>query len=353
MVLISTDFINDDIAAIATPAGVGGIGIIRISGPNSLKIIKNIFSKKTGFRANFLYHGQIINPTDNEKIDDACVIYFKNPYSYTGEDVVEIHAHSNPLILRNILALLSEFGVRLAGKGEFTKRAFVNGKIDLTKAEAVIDLIQAKSPKAISVALGHLDGGLYKKIKKIRDRLLSLLENLEAAIDFPDDITPMPKENFVKTIEEIDNKIQDILHFQDYGEMVFNGVKCLIIGKPNVGKSLLLNRLLGQNRAIVTSIPGTTRDFLDGEIELGSLLFQFTDTAGYRETTDQIEKEGLKKIPPLLKKANLILWVIDCSQELTEEDLSIYQKIKGKNNIWIVINKIDKKPKLNLKKNSF
>jgi tRNA modification GTPase len=344
---------QDTITAIATPLGEGSIGVIRISGPKSLGILKRIFLGTKIIHHNYVYHGQIIDSESKQKIDDVCVIYFKGPNSYTGEDVVEIQGHSNIIVLQSILSMIVNHGARLADRGEFTKRAFVLGKLDLTQAEAVIDIIQAKSHKAASVALGHLQGNLFNHIKKIRKKLITLLENIEASIDFPEEVEAIDRSGQLKIITSTQKKVSEIIAIQDYGEMVNNGIKCVIIGKPNVGKSSVLNKLLGKSRAIVTSIPGTTRDFIDAQVEIGGQLFEFIDTAGFRETEDKIEKQGQKKIAALIKSAHLIFWVMDISQKIAKEDDYIYHKIKRKKNIYLIPNKIDKKHRLNIQEHPF
>jgi tRNA modification GTPase len=336
----------DTITAIATPPGAGAIGIVRISGSNSLAILKKIFSTKKLFKPRFLYHGTIEDPDTKQAIDDVCCVYFQAPNSYTGEDAVEIHTHSNPQILKKVTAVIMALGARLAKEGEFTKRAFINGKVDLTEAESVIDLIEAKSTKAQSIALSHYKGSLFKYIGDIRKRLVELLENIEAYLNFPDDIKNIDYKKTSKLIDCLLKKTKIIINTQDFGQLATAGVKCVIVGRPNVGKSSLLNALVGKERSIVTAIPGTTRDFIDIEIQLGGLIFEFIDTAGFWDAKDAVEKLGIKKIATLLRSANLVLWVLDASQKITEEDLKIYEKIKNKKNVYILLNKSDKKPKL-------
>jgi tRNA modification GTPase len=346
------DFNPDTIAAIATPLGEGGIGIIRLSGSGSKKIIARIFEhkNKAQLKPNFFYHGQIVNIKSKEKIDDVCVVFFKSPRSYTGEDVVEIHAHSNVYILKKILELVLLEGARIAEKGEFTKRAFLNGKLDLTQAEAVLDLIHAKCAKAHKVALGHLQGGLYNHLESIENTLMTILEQIEGSIDFPDDVEEIDNQSTRQKLNKIYSKVNNIIKIQDYGQLVLSGIRCLIIGKPNVGKSSLLNALIGKERAIVTSIPGTTRDFIDAQLELGGLIFEFIDTAGFRHTKDPVEQKGVKNIYSLLKKAQIVFWVVDNSTNFDELDEYVFNNIKTRSNVYIIANKIDKKQKLNVTK---
>ncbi len=336
------DLTHDTIAAIATPPGLGGIGIIRISGPDTIQIVSKIFPKENDLTPRHVYYGDIRHPVTGDILDEACVIYFKAPQSFTGEDVAEIQTHAGPYILNSILASILEIGARLAFQGEFTKRAFLNGKIDLTKAESIIDLIHAKNAKSHQVALAHHKGALYTHISAIRLTLMTLLEQMEGSIDFPEEVDSIDKFELKAQIKTILNTLSHILTLQDFGKLATGGINCLIVGEPNAGKSSLFNQLLGQNRSIVTPVAGTTRDFIDGQIELGGLTFNLIDTAGYREATDYIESLGIKRISQLVKKAHVILWVIDQSRSFSDTYLPLMAKIKKKP-LYLILNKSDLK----------
>ncbi|MFC1752494.1 tRNA uridine-5-carboxymethylaminomethyl(34) synthesis GTPase MnmE [Thermoproteota archaeon] len=383
----------DTIAAIATPAGIGSIGIIRISGNQALPLINKLLSlKKSGseeassqqvsaeqvstnqlsskeansnavsvkqsaskqsIKPRYMYHGHVCFAKTREPIDSVCCVYFKSPFSFTGEDIVEIHSHSSPLILQTILNEVVSLGARLAEPGEFTKRAFYNGKLDLTEAEAIIDLIHAKGGVPRKTALGKLEGRLSKHINNIRSLCLRLLEQMEGAMDFPDEVEAVPRHEIKTRVNEIKAILKHILDQADYGEMAHNAVKCVIAGRPNVGKSLLFNQLLGKSRAIVTSTAGTTRDFLTGQIELGGVVFDLIDTAGYRKTANKIEKLGINRLMHLLHQAHVVLWVMDHSQALHHDDLELFKKIKSKKRVILVINKHDKHQRLDLEARKF
>ncbi len=342
---------SETICAIATPLGTGGIGIIRLSGPLALSIGQALFSSSafnTAPTPRYVYYGAILHPVTRHPLDEGCMVYFQGPQSYTGEDVVEIQGHSSPFILKTILQACLDSGARLATKGEFTKRAFIHGKMDLTKAESVIDLIHAHSSQAQSVALDHLKGSLHGHIQALRKSLMLLLEHMEGSIDFPDEIEPLDRTHLQEQLQLSYDKIHRILHLQDFGKHIRSGVLCVIVGKPNVGKSSLLNQFLGENRAIVSQIAGTTRDFIEADIELGGLTFRLIDTAGVREAQDTLERLGIKKVKALIEKADVVLWVVDGSQPLDATDEAIYKKIKHKKTYWIV-NKCDKPQRLHPK----
>ncbi len=339
---------EDTIAAIGTPPGVGGIGIIRVSGPDALPIVQKLIPKNTPLKPRAIHYRTLIHPHTHVPIDEACVLYFKTPQSYTGEDVIEIQAHSSPFILKCILSVLLENGARLAEKGEFSRRAFMNGKLSLREAESLIDRIHARTEKSYHIAIGHLKGHLYNEISRIRKELLKVLEHIEASVDFPDEVDRIDRDAVLATLSQSQKKILEMLQFQDFGKYIHNGVKCVILGSPNVGKSSLLNRLAGENRAIVTPIPGTTRDFVDIAIELGGLIFHFFDTAGIRASTEYIERLGIKKVSGLMQKADMILWVLEGSRPLTQDEYQMAQKMKKKKNVVLILNKSDKKRKLDL-----
>lgn len=336
----------DTISAIATPLGLGGIGIIRLSGSESWPIALQLTSLSHPPQPRFVYLSTLSHA--NQKIDECCITFFKGPSSYTGEDVVEIQVHASPFILKLVLGATLELGARLATPGEFTKRAFIYGKLDLTKAESVIDLIHAENGQAHAVALNHLKGSLYKQISTMRQQLMSLLEQMEGSIDFPDEIDAIDRSHLKDTLKDVSKAIHRMIKLQDFGKHIVSGVNCVIVGKPNVGKSSLFNQFLGENRAIISPIAGTTRDFLEARIELGGLIFKLIDTAGFRKATDSIEHLGISKVRKLIQQADAILWVVDSSTPLNEEDLAIYNKIKHKNHLTMILNKCDKKQKIRL-----
>lgn len=339
--------LNDDtICAVSTPIGVGAIGIIRISGKEAKSITEKLWQKPPISKPRYFYHGTLINPKTNELIDDAGLIYFQAPYSFTGEDVIELQVHSGQYILSTIISILLAEGARLAEKGEFTKRAFLNGKLDLTKAEAINGLISAKTKTAQIAALDQLRGKLFYFIDDLKEKLTLLLEQIEASIDFPEEVEPLPALEIADILTELKNKITPLIKKQNYGRYITSGLKCLIVGKPNVGKSSLLNKIAGHERAIVSMIPGTTRDFIDITIDLKGVLFEFIDTAGLRDTDDEIEKLGAKKVADLIDSSDAIIWLLDGSEKLAAEDMVVYENIKHKAHIYLVINKIDLPPHL-------
>lgn len=331
--------LNDTITAIATPPGIGGVGIIRVSGPDSLAIGLKI-TQKESLTPRYAHFSKLYDD-NNTLVDEGCVLYFKGPHSYTGDDCIEIQTHASPFILKTLLSATVTLGARIATGGEFTKRAFINGKLSLSQAESVIDLIHASSEKSHAVALNHLQGSLFNQLSHYRHDLLTLLENIEASIDFPDEVDPINRDNTKAQIDSLLTTITSIIDLQDYGKVVHSGVNCVIVGKPNVGKSSLFNAFLGDERAIVTDIEGTTRDYIEANIELGGIRFNLFDTAGVRESDDYIEHLGVQKIQDLITKADLVFWVIDTTRPLTENDHKVFEHIKAKDNIIILFNKID------------
>ena len=289
---------DDTIAAVATAMGEGGIGIIRISGENALEILNKVFCsvKKQPVENRKLTYGFVEDNFTGEKIDEVMAVYMKAPHSYTAEDVVEIQCHGSIVSLRKILALVLKNGARLAEPGEFTKRAFLNGRLDLSQAEAVIDLIRAKSDKTFDVALSQLEGSFSKKIKEIRADLVDILVNITVNIDYPDeDIEVITYENLISGLGAVKAKVDNMLATADTGRILREGLNIAIIGKPNVGKSSLMNALLRETRAIVTEIPGTTRDTIEEALTIRDIPVKLTDTAGIRHTDDVIEKIGIEK----------------------------------------------------------
>jgi len=342
---------RDTIAAIATPYGESAIGIVRMSGPDVLPILKRVFQGRSQtLKPRYAHYGFIVD-REGQPIDEAVVIYYKAPHSYTGEDMAEINLHGNPLILKRVLQRLLEEGARLAEPGEFTKRAFLNGKLDLTQAEAVAELISAKTELARKLALNQLRGALSKEIKPLREELLLLLALVESSIEFEEeDIPTIEKEELIKRLENILKRVNRLLETAQTGKAIRKGLKLAIVGKPNVGKSSLFNRLLGEERAIVTSVAGTTRDYLEETLNLGGIPINLIDTAGIREAEDTVERIGVERSLQKLKEADIILFVLDASQERpTEEEIKLARLVKesGKPTL-LVLNKIDKGKRIDL-----
>jgi tRNA modification GTPase len=338
--------LDDTIAAIATPIGEGGIGIIRISGPIALQIgLKILFNTKeksfTEIIERQVYHGLVLNPKSNQTLDEVLFFYLKGPKSFTGEDTLEIQAHGGMLILAKILELVLQNGARLAEPGEFTQRAFINGKIDLVQAESIIDLIRAKTDKAHELALAQLTGRTTKALTKIENDLYQILINIEAALDFPEEGIPdTQREEMLQQATSIHQQLSSVLEGVDEGRKYRDGVKLVIVGRPNVGKSSLLNELLQEERAIVTPIPGTTRDIIEAPFQLRGVPIRLIDTAGLRETENVIERIGISKTEDYITQADLILLMLDGSQPLTAEDKQIIHRIKGFQ-VLTIINKTD------------
>ncbi|MCK5099719.1 MAG: tRNA uridine-5-carboxymethylaminomethyl(34) synthesis GTPase MnmE [Desulfobacteraceae bacterium] len=338
---------NDTIAAISTPPGNGGIGVIRISGLNSLDIISKLFGRtKKGsedcknFQSHKVHHGYIFDSDTAEIIDEVLVIPMLAPSSYTTEDVVEIQAHSGNIVMRSILDLVVSHGARLAEPGEFTKRAFLNKRIDLTQAEAVADIINAKSIKSLRVAASQSSGTLQKSIKGLKAELLDLLTLLEAAIDFPDDIdNPFSNQQGLSVVEKVLADCQRYIRLYDDACFIRDGIKLAICGAPNVGKSSLMNRLLEEEKAIVTSIPGTTRDPIQESLNISGIPFTVSDTAGIHSTNDLVEIIGMKKAKEHISDADLILYMKELGQNVSEKELN--QVIPKDKKVLFVINKID------------
>ena len=362
---------EDTIAAIATAPGEGGIGIVRVSGEKSREILEQIFTrvkkkyykqecKETcdtkknlflpdatcetiglPFIPRMMHYGFIYDNWTGDLIDEVMAVWFKSPYSYTAEDVVEIQCHGSIVSLRKILALVLKNGARMAEPGEFTKRAFLNGRLDLSQAEAVIDLIKAKSDRTFDVALDQLEGKFSAKIKEIRALLVDVLVDITVNIDYPDeDIEQLTFEKLLSDLKKIKNEIHKLLATADTGRILRDGLNIAIIGKPNVGKSSLMNALLKETRAIVTSIPGTTRDTIEEMLSIRNIPVRLTDTAGIRQTEDVIEKIGIEKSKESFNKADLVIFMVDSSVPLNEEDHEIIRHLHGKKCV-LVLNKTD------------
>jgi len=335
---------EDTIAAIATPKGVGGIGIIRISGPKAEEIGHRLFKPKkysSHLQSHYLYYGTIVSLDGGAILDEVFLSIMRKPHSYTGEDTIEINCHGGPVVVETVLHEALKAGSRLAEPGEFTKRAYLNGRLDLAQAEAVIDLIMAQSNRGLSLALSHLRGNISIKVQSLRSSLIEILAHLETLIDFTEeDIDIPPSSEFSKTIRLIIDDIEEILATYSEGKTVRDGLSIIITGKPNVGKSSLLNRLLGEKRAIITPVPGTTRDFIEETLLIKGIPIKLIDTAGIRDVQDQIEAEGIKLVWEKIASADVVIILLDGSTCITEEDMEVIDKNKGKE-IILAINKSD------------
>ena len=333
---------NDTIAAISTTQGVGAISIIRVSGPNSIDLVNSVFKGKdlTKVDTHTINYGHIIN--NDEIIDEVLVSVMKSPKTFTCEDVVEINCHGGIATTNKVLELLLTKGIRLAEPGEFTKRAFLNGRIDLTQAESVMDLINSKTEQNRKVAIKGLNGNVSNLIKNLRQEMVELLASIEVNIDYPEyeEYEVMTDEKISPKIKEIKEKLLKIINESENGKILTTGIKTIIIGKPNVGKSSILNRLLDEEKAIVTDIEGTTRDTVEGNITINGVSLNLIDTAGIRETEDIVESIGVEKSINLVNEADLVILVLNYNEELTEEDKKILEIAKDKK-VIVVINKND------------
>ena len=346
----------DTIAAISTPRGEGGIGIVRISGDKSFEILNKIFRKKSPnsdlgfskFNYGFIY--------DEEKIiDEVMIVRLKAPKTYTCEDIVEINCHGGNLITEKVLEIVLRQGARHAEAGEFTKRAFMNGRIDLSQAEAVIDLIHGKTEKSISLSMDQLRGDLKEKIKHFKKALLDVTAYVNVVLDYPEEgiDDPLP-ENLRINLEKVFEEANILIESYDKGKKIKDGIKTVIVGKPNVGKSTLLNSILKEERAIVTHVAGTTRDIIEEIINIKGIPLVLIDTAGIRETEDIVENIGVEKSKEFIEKADLVLLVLDNSRELEKEDKEVIEKIKENNKkVIVLLNKIDLPKKLDISEYNF
>jgi len=337
---------DDTISAIATPIGEGGIGIIKISGADASTIANRLFRPRKPARrlkSHQLYHGWIVDPDSREVVDEVLLSYMASPHTYTREDVVEINCHSGFMVLSQILELVLQSGARLADPGEFTRRAFLNGRIDLSQAEAVLEVIHSKSQQSLKLAGRQLRGDFRDRILAWRGQLLQLQTEIEAFIDFSDDLdedVSEPSFSLHSLEEELINPLKETLESHESGRILREGFTLVLVGKPNVGKSSLLNVLLGKNRAIVTHLPGTTRDVIEDSFLLSGILVKILDTAGIRLKPDTIESIGIERTVASVAEADAVLWLIDQSRLLSDEDDRVFQTISGRRYI-IVLNKSD------------
>lgn len=341
---------QDTIAAIATPSGTGGVGIIRVSGPAAATIAHHLFrpsNKNCSWESHRLYHGDIITADGSNILDEVLVVLMRGPHSFTGEDVLEINCHGSQVIMQSILTLLLQSGCRPARPGEFSQRAFFNGRIDLSQAEALADLVSARSEKSCALSLAQMKGALRSEIDSLRESLVEALAATEAAIDFTEDISGQEDSEILPQIGTIISRLQKLLDSYQAAKICVHGLNVFITGKPNVGKSSLLNALTGKKKAIVTDIPGTTRDLITGSINLQGLPVNITDTAGIRQPENIIEKTGIDLVWENMADADLIIVLLDGSKPLAREDREIFAATATKDRL-VIINKTDLPSALNI-----
>lgn len=344
----------DTIAAISTATGEGGISIIRVSGDRALQVVGRIFKGKHSksldtIEAYTMRYGHIAEFDGDDIIDEVIVSYMKGPRSFTAEDTVEINCHGGIVATNKVLENVIKAGARIAEPGEFTKRAFLNGRIDLSQAEAVIDIIRAKTELSMKSAVMQADGSLSKSVRELRDKLIALIAHIEATVDYPeDDLEEITAVQVTARLKEVEQELGKAIETADEGKILREGLSTVIVGKPNVGKSSLLNTLLMENRAIVTDIPGTTRDVIEEYINIKGIPVKIVDTAGIRETEDVVEKIGVLKSREKIEEADLVILLLDSSRELTDEDREIISIIEGKKYI-VLLNKSDLVGKIDIK----
>lgn len=335
---------TDTIAAIATAPGTGGIGIIRISGPDALSLLQTIFvphKPQPCFISHRLYYGTVVKDT-GQVLDEAMAVYMRAPHTYTREDVTELHCHGSYVVLQEVLRTIFASGARPAEPGEFTKRAFLGGRIDLTRAEAVVDLLQAQTEKSAQLAAHQLQGELFDRLESIRKELVNILALLEVAIDFPDDDVEIvqPDQVVLRLRSAVLLPLEHLLVMADQGRIIREGVKVVLAGQPNVGKSSLLNVLLQEDRALVTALPGTTRDTIEEQFVIRGIPVHLVDTAGIRQHQDPVEALGIERARKMMRQADLVLFMVDPTAGFGEPERDLYQSISDKPHI-VVINKSD------------
>jgi len=333
---------DETIAAIATPLGVGGVGIVRVSGEKAKGILKNLFVSANGNQidSHHMLYGWLVNPKGRSRVDQVLACYMKRPASYTGEDLVEIYCHGGGSVLRTVLEMVLACGARSAERGEFTKRAYLNGKVDLAQAEAVLDLIKAPTAESAGYAVRQLEGRLSGVVHGVRSRLLGMLAGLEASIDFPDDLPSKSYKPLLKNLRSSARQIDGLLRSAQRGRVYREGLATVIVGKPNVGKSSLLNALLKEERAIVTDVPGTTRDALEEMVDVAGLPFRIIDTAGLRHPRDKVEEFGVRRTEQELSSADFVIAVVDGSRRLSEDDRQVIKRAAGRGGV-VALNKSD------------
>jgi tRNA modification GTPase len=335
---------NETIAAISTPFGVSGIGIVRVSGSLAESIARRLFKPKSEpfqFISHHIHYGEIVDPQKGDSIDEVLLVLMKAPKTYTREDILEIHCHGGYFILQKILELVLREGTRMAHPGEFTKRAFLSGRIDLTQAEAVIDLINAKTMASLEIANQQLRGNFFRELNSLKEGMIERLALIEAHLDFPEEeIEPISLGKMKHSIMEMIKKLDEWIGSYEEGRIFREGISCAIVGKTNVGKSSLLNVLLKEERAIVTPIPGTTRDLIEEVLNINGVPLRLIDTAGLRKATDSIELEGVKRAKARVAEADFILLMVDGSRPLDIDDLEIFEEVKEKKRV-VVLNKKD------------
>jgi tRNA modification GTPase len=338
--------LNDTIAAISTPIGEGGIGIVRLSGKDSINLAERIFKSPhnkslSEAKSHSITYGFVADPETGNTVDEALFTVMRAPKTYTREDIVEINCHGGIIPLRHTLSLLLKNGARLAEAGEFTKRAFLNGRIDLSQAEAVIDIIRSKTASAERIALKQLEGKLSDKIKGLTEKIITICANVEAYIDFPEDeVEEIKSDELLQRINNLKESLRELAESYEEGRFFKEGVSTAIVGKPNVGKSSLLNALLEKDRAIVTEYPGTTRDIIEDYLNINGLPLRIMDTAGIRESRELVEKEGVLRSLRTIENSDIVLAVFDLSAPLDILDMEVLQKIKNKKSL-IILNKLD------------
>ncbi len=335
---------GETIAAISTPVGVSGIGIVRVSGAMAEPIARKVFKPKNQpfeLVSHRFYYGEIVDPREGNVIDEVLLVLMKAPKTYTREDILEIHCHGGYLIVQKVLDLVLREGARIAHPGEFTKRAFLNGRIDLTRAEAVVDVINAKTMESLCIANQQLRGDFFRELSSLKGKMIERLAFLEAHLDFPEEeIEPMSLREMEHSLEEMVEQLNDWIGTFEEGRIFREGISCAIVGKTNVGKSSLLNVLLKEERAIVTPIPGTTRDIIEEVLNINGIPVRLIDTAGLRRTEDTIEQEGVKRARERVAEADFILLIVDKGRPIDLEDEEIFEEVKGKKKV-VVLNKKD------------
>ncbi|MHA8138064.1 tRNA uridine-5-carboxymethylaminomethyl(34) synthesis GTPase MnmE [Lactobacillaceae bacterium Scapto_B20] len=350
MALTTTEF--DTIAAISTPPGEGGIAIVRISGEDAIKVINKIYRGKdlTQVNSHTINYGHIIDPADdNQTVDEVMVSVMRAPNTYTKEDVIEINCHGGIVATNRILQIVLSNGTRMANPGEFTERAFLNGRIDLSQSEAVMDLIEAKTDQSMKAALNQLDGNLSHLIRNLRQDILDVLANVEVNIDYPeyDDAETMTTKLLLNKAREVHASIEQLLKTAKQGKVLRDGLATAIVGRPNVGKSSILNHLLHEDKAIVTNVPGTTRDVLEEYVNVRGVPLKLIDTAGIRETEDQVEKIGVQRSRKSIQSADLVLLVLNASEPLSDEDRQLLELTNDTKRI-VILNKTDLTPAIEI-----